>query len=152
MGTSFHIDSDALTWCALAIEPKGYTSNDEVVDLIRRGKRDGWVQTTSRVFLVSDFDPSAGAVVAAEIIVDANTTIHVRRNGNVWRSWTYTERPGDTHRVEKVRRQGITPVDALWYRVYWQRVEPRAFEARGILEWRPTASRLAGIDIVQEKN
>jgi hypothetical protein len=152
MGTQFHIDSDALTRCALTIDPKDYTSHDAVVDLIRAGKRDGWVQTTSRVFLVSDFDPASGAVVAAELIADANTTIHIRRNGSVWRTWTYTERAGDSHRAENVRREGIRPMGALNYRVYWEQVKPTAFKALNILEWRPTASRLAKIDTVEENN
>jgi hypothetical protein len=152
MGTGFHIDSKDVTRCALTVDARDFGDSDAVVDLIRSGSYTGWVQTTSRVFTVSTFNPESGAVVAAELIVDANTSIHIRRSGHTWRTWTYTERAGDTHRAENVRREGIRPVEALHYRVYWEKVKPTAFKAHDIEEWRPVASRLATIEHLPQEN
>lgn len=151
MAPSFHIDS--FTPCGLVVEPMTLSDHDAVVALIRRPGTTGWVQTAERVSLAADFDPTTGAVLAAELVTDASASIHIRRAGSTWRVWTYSESTGgQKYRAETVRRLGIGAVQHLEYRVYWEKTKPNAFESHGIEEWRPSIARLVSIELLNQES
>jgi len=118
----------------------------EIEALISRFGMNGWVQRTGSVHTVGATMPSTELVVAADLVENPLTSHRVRRVGDSWRLWTYTEVTGErTHRRQQVTHVGIGEVESLEYCVYWQRAAPLGFEAHGVHPWRPIVDRLTAI-------
>ncbi len=144
MSASFCIESYPL--CGLEKSPPEAGSIADVEALIARPGMKGWVQRTGSVHVVGDGTEANGVVVAADLVENPTTSHRIRRAGNLWRIWTYTEVPGgQSHRAQAVTHIGIGDVERLEYRVYWQKLDPTGFNAHGVKSWRPVVDRLVAI-------
>lgn len=109
---------------------------------------DGWLETTGHAGMVARGEtlPSDTRPLAAELVIDARASLHLRRAPSGWLATTWREEPVDTDAGDMANHIAETRsvlvrqdhhAKAFVYHVFW------AFDPAGAL--RPVASRLAAV-------
>lgn len=123
----------------LSVSTQTYRSSDELRKALTDFGGDGWVMFTDNVqSLEASTSVPAGLILAAER-VSGDQSLHARRHGDGWATWTYSRILGEEQEgwLFTEQRERI-PRGKLIYEVAWLPDDEGIF--------RPTISRLKAVD------
>lgn len=116
--------------------------------LVKAQPRSGWLQWQSHQQACFDGLPQAdatwGVLLAAELVVDANTTLEVRMVGGQWCLVRTRDGEGQAMLADSVNLQLARGAGQLCYRRYWRQSQDRSgFEQAFVRLWEVTQGAAA---------
>jgi hypothetical protein len=138
--------------CTLEIEKLGpFPSWKDALNALP-ASGSGWVMHPDRV---TTFSSKVDGIFLAAEVVDGLTSVHLRHDGEVWRGWRYTEKPGTTHRrlphhqLKAVVKNGRSQAPQVNYAEYWTLATDVVDES--VKVWTPVAARFIGFSSSQNE-
>lgn len=131
--------------CTLEVKQRGSASSAEEAWKLLPNDGRGIVVLADRVVTLEETG-RRGLLVEAEVVSSEGTTL-LRMDGGTWRAWTWSEKPGESHRYMQRRFRSSRPAIGgeppdLIYRQYWA----RQAAAEGVAVWQPVGSCLVGFE------
>lgn len=120
----------------LNITSRNFESAEEVRTWLQALTGRGWVCTVEEVSFVEDFKQVVGIPLQADIAINENESVTLRFTNGVWRTWWFSEVPGEKYRVKDEERIDKNNKTSIW-RVYWGL--EKSFE--DIEVWQPYSAR-----------